>query len=84
MSDYLVKAIKKLKPSAEFSLIDSDYSTIQWDSLEGNAPTISEITKVIEEIKAEEEAQAEANAAAKAALLDRLGITADEAKLLLA
>lgn len=29
-------------------------------------------------------AQVEANAAAKAALLDRLGITADEAKLLLA
>ena len=36
------------------------------------------------EKKAEEDAQAEANAAAKAALLDRLGITADEAKLLLA
>jgi membrane protein involved in colicin uptake len=34
--------------------------------------------------KAEEEAQAEADAVAKAALLDRLGITADEAKLLLA
>ena len=33
--------------------------------------------------KAEEDAQAEANATAKAALLDRLGITADEAKLLL-
>ena len=36
------------------------------------------------EKKAEEDAQAEANASAKAALLDRLGITADEAKLLLA
>jgi hypothetical protein len=36
------------------------------------------------EKKAEEDAQAEANATAKAALLDRLGITADEAKLLLA
>jgi hypothetical protein len=36
------------------------------------------------EKKAEEDAQAEANAVAKAALLDRLGITADEVKLLLA
>ena len=36
------------------------------------------------EKKAEEDAQAEANAVLKAALLDRLGITADEAKLLLA
>jgi hypothetical protein len=35
------------------------------------------------EKKAEDEAQAEANATAKAALLDRLGITAEEAKLLL-
>jgi len=35
------------------------------------------------ENKSEEEAQAEANATAKAALLDRLGITAEEAKLLL-
>ena len=35
------------------------------------------------EKKAEEDAQAEANATAKAALLDRLGITAEEAKLLL-
>jgi membrane protein involved in colicin uptake len=34
--------------------------------------------------KAEEDAKAEADAVAKAALLDRLGITADEAKLLLA
>jgi D-ribose pyranose/furanose isomerase RbsD len=33
---------------------------------------------------AEEKAQKEADAVAKAALLDRLGITADEAKLLLA
>ena len=33
--------------------------------------------------RAEEAAQAEANATAKAALLDRLGITAEEAKLLL-
>ena len=35
------------------------------------------------EKKAEDEAQAKAHATAKAALLDRLGITAEEAKLLL-
>jgi hypothetical protein len=35
------------------------------------------------ERRAEEDAKAEADAVAKAALLDRLGITADEAKLLL-
>jgi hypothetical protein len=39
---------------------------------------------IAEERKAEADAQAEADATAKAALLERLGITADEAKLLLA
>jgi hypothetical protein len=39
---------------------------------------------IAEERKAEEEAEAAAKATAKAALLDRLGITADEAALLLA
>ena len=39
---------------------------------------------IAEEQKAEAEAKAEADATAKAALLEKLGITADEAKLLLA
>jgi hypothetical protein len=39
--------------------------------------------KLVAEKKAEEDARAEANATAKAALLVKLGITADEAKLLL-
>jgi hypothetical protein len=81
---YLVKAIKKLKPSAEFSFIDDDYSTIKWDILEGEAPTQAEIDSAIDQVKADEIAEAEAKANQKAALLDRLGITEDEAKLLLA
>jgi hypothetical protein len=39
---------------------------------------------IAEERKAEEDAKAEADAIAKAALFEKLGITADEAKLLLA
>jgi len=81
---YLVKAIKKLKPNAEFSFSDDDYSTIKWDVLEGDAPTQAEIDAAIEQVKADEVAEAEAKAAQKAALLDRLGITEEEAKLLLA
>jgi hypothetical protein len=81
---YLVKAIKKLKPDAEFSFIENDYSTIKWDILEGEAPTQAEINAAIEQVKDDELAEAEAKAAQKAALLDRLGITEDEAKLLLA
>jgi hypothetical protein len=82
MSD-LVKAIRFLKPSAQFSFTDDDYSTIQWDVLEGDAPTQSEIDAAIKQVKADD-AQAQTDkAASKAALLARLGITADEAALLL-
>ena len=82
---YLSKAIKKLKPNAEFSFTDSDYSTIKWDVLEGNAPTQAEIDAAIELVK-QEEAQAEATAAAaKAAAEAKLaafGLTSDDLKAL--
>ena len=80
---YLVKAIKKLKPTAEFSFTDEDYSTVQWDVLEGKAPTQKQIDDAIKQVKAEEIAEAEANAAQRQAILDKLGLTADEAQLLL-
>ena len=81
--NYLVEAIRKLKPTAEFSFTENDYSSIKWDVLEGEAPTQAEIDAAIKQVKADE-ARAEAEKAAeKAALLNRLGITAEEAKLLL-
>ena len=79
----LAKAIRKLKPTAEFSFTDDDYNTIKWDVLEGDAPTKKEIDDAMKALKAAEKTEASDKAAAKAALLDRLGITEDEAKLLL-
>lgn len=81
--NHLAKAINKLRPTAEFSFTDNDYGTIQWDVLEGEAPTKAEIEAAIEEVKADEIAELEAKATQKAALLDRLGITQEEASLLL-
>jgi|688.fasta_scaffold196660_3 hypothetical protein len=81
--NYLVKAIQKLKPNAEFSITDNDYSTVKWDLLEGTAPTQKEIDAAIEQVKIEE-AQAESTKiAARQALLSKLGITQEEAQLLL-
>ena len=83
MRSYMTEAIQLLRPTAEFSLTDNDYSTIKWDILEGDAPTKKEIEAAIEQVKANEisdKAKAETD---KAALLARLGITAEEAKLLL-
>ena len=83
MKIYLSEAIQKLRPNAQFSYQENDYSTIKWDVLEGEAPTQAEIDEAIEQIKIDETQAALDNAAAKAALLDRLGITEAEAKLLL-
>ena len=82
---YLVKEIWKLRPNAEFSFIEEDYSTIKWDVLEGSAPTKAQIDSAIEQIKIEEsEAQATAVAAKEAAQakLAALGLTADDLKAL--
>ena len=83
MSIYMIKAIKKLRPTAEFSFTEEDYSTIKWDVLEGDAPTQKEIDDAIKAVKAEEKLEAQKKEAARTSLLDRLGITADEASLLL-
>ena len=80
---YLSKAIILLKPTAEFSYTDDDYSTIKWDVLEGDAPTQAEVNAAIEQVKANEITEAEAKAAQRQSLLNRLGITEEEAKLLL-
>ena len=85
MNNYLTKAILLLKPNAEFSFIDDDYSTIKWDVLEGKAPTQAEIDAAIEQVKANE-AQAiidKANAKAAAqAKLEALGLTVEDLQAL--
>jgi hypothetical protein len=83
MNSHLAKAIRKLKPNSEFSYQDDDYSTIKWDVLDGDAPTQKEIDAAIKEVQAEEIVETEAKASQRQALLDRLGITAEEAQLLL-
>jgi hypothetical protein len=82
-SEYLLEAIKKLKPTAEFSFTDRDSSTIVWDKIEGNPPTEEEIIAAVIEVQNELEVKQTAKAHERAALLERLGITADEARLLL-
>lgn len=81
--DYLNLAIQKLKPQSEYIYFGDDYSTIQWMVIEGDAPTQAEIDTAIEQVKADEITESQIKAAAKAALLARLGITEDEARLLL-
>ena len=84
MKDYLILGIKLLKPTAEFSLTDNDYSTIKWDVLEGKAPTQAEIDAAIEQVKANEITETQIKAQAKAVLFERLGLTQEEFNTLIA
>ena len=79
----LAKVIQYLKPSAQFSFTENDYSSIKWDVLEGNAPTETQILEAWEVMKEQEAKQIETKATQKAALLAKLGINEDEASLLL-
>jgi hypothetical protein len=81
--DHLSTAIQNLKPNSEFTYQNSDYSTIDWVVLDGNAPTQKQIDDEIKRIKAAEIADAKTKEIAKAAILDRIGLTADELKTIL-
>jgi len=79
--DYLVAAIKKLKPNAQFTFTNNDYSTIKWDVLEGEAPTQLEIDDAIKQVKAQEKSETSAKEKAKAAAqakLAALGLTVED------
>jgi hypothetical protein len=83
--NYLFLAIKLLRPDAEFSFTEQDYSTVVWTKLEGNPPTQAEVNVAIEQVKADEIAAAAAAATDKAnatAKLEALGLTADDLKAL--
>jgi hypothetical protein len=76
-----VKAIQFIRPNAEFTLLGDD---LEWLDKAQIQPTESEIEAGWVAYQAAQAAEAQAKAQAKAELLERLGITADEAKLLLA
>jgi hypothetical protein len=81
MIDYAVILTRKYEGS-EWTLNGDDYAGLTWVS-ESKKPTKAELDGLWESVKAEIEAEQTAKAETKAALLDRLGITAEEAKLLL-
>ena len=81
--DDLVLAIRSLHPEAEFSYTNQDYSTVKWDILDGEPPTQKEIDEALKKVKADKIKEAKEKEDAKSALFEKLGITKDEARLLL-
>jgi hypothetical protein len=78
----ITEAILSLTPNAEFTFQETDLESLQWHS-KTTKPTNEQILAAVENNEALRIQAANAKAAEKAALLARLGITDDEAKLLL-
>lgn len=74
-------AILQIRPNAVFTLRGDD---IEWLDTEQDEPTAKEIADGLVAYKAAKEAEEKAALAKRAEILDRLGITAEEAKLILA
>ena len=81
----ITRAIQRLRPNAEFSFTGDDYSTIKWDKLDGEAPSLLELEEANKQNKADQ-IQFEKNLAAKRAAaeakLSALGLDADDLKAL--
>lgn len=82
-NDYIVEAIRNLAPDAEFSFSESDLSTLKWDSTEIAEPSLEAIASEVEKIKRDETIESQNRIKQKTELLNKLGITAEEARLLL-
>ena len=82
-SIFLSKAILALRPGSEFTFYDNDYSTIKWIKLDGNPPTQDEINVEVQNQKYLWDTKKQRKAEQRQALLERLGITDEEAILLL-
>lgn len=79
------KAIQYLKPNAEFSFAGTDYDSVDWHVLEGDAPTWEDIqvaNKTIKELEAKAQKELLAKKAAAEAKLTALGLTIDDLKAL--
>lgn len=76
------EVLQYLIPTGGWVISGDDFEGIQF--IEAETITKAEFNAAFAKIDAYKAEQDATNAAAKAALLDRLGITADEVKLLLA
>jgi uncharacterized membrane protein YdfJ with MMPL/SSD domain len=79
-------AIRYLYPTAEFSIVNDDPTTIVWQTEGVTTPTAKQIKDAIKAMEAEEIAAKEAKEAAKAsaiAKLEALGLNLDEAQAII-
>jgi hypothetical protein len=81
--------LAKLRPEGGYAIWDNDFDTIRWDDdvIPLTRKEFDDALLNVDQWQAQDaaakQAEAEAKATARQAILDRLGLTADEAALLL-
>jgi hypothetical protein len=79
----IVKALSYLYPEAKYVLSGEDIENIDWQSTNIQKPDLATLEKAYADSLESDKKAKELAAIRKTALLERLGITEDEAKLLL-
>jgi hypothetical protein len=78
----IAEAIAYLVPNPELVLVGHTLDGLTWLD-ERPIPSKAEIEKAVKDLVKIKKAEAETKAAAKSAILDRIGLTADELKTIL-
>lgn len=78
-----IEAVKVLTNYAEFTILDGDLEHIDYHTDVANKPSVAQIKAKVIELEAEAAGVVAANNKAKTDLLAKLGITSDEAAILL-
>jgi hypothetical protein len=83
MTLHIAEAITALRPDAHWHMVGNTLDGLVWEDEEQTAPTQEEVDAKLIELEAELEATKVANVAQKAAILERLGLTEDELRVVL-
>jgi hypothetical protein len=83
MTLHIAEAITALRPDAHWYMVGNTLDGLVWEDEEQTAPTQEEIDVKLVELETELEAAKVAKVAQKAAILERLGLTEDELRVVL-
>ena len=84
MTITIIQALEQLLPNVQWKMTDNNLSTLEiLSDFAGSVPTQKQIDDTIKALENEYKLAQEQKATEKAALLAKLGITAEEAALLL-
>jgi hypothetical protein len=83
MTLHIAEAITALRPGAHWYMVGNTLDGLVWEDEEQTAPTQEEIDVKLVELETELEAAKVAKVAQKAAILERLGLTEDELRVVL-